>query len=229
MVDNLAQERVVAVALLLEISPLRDIFDGRHPSALHQRLVNDLKRAPVGAFHNGTAHFAGRDILQDLGAKFIGVAVKGSSFLAMPDKVQEVGARPHDLCRQTVHVDVAPVTGNDTRRSIIQHQPLRHVVKGGVEPMPLGFQPLLRFLILSVHLADDQVQNERDNKCGQHRSSDHEPGLLAPIGEHGRNTRGGSDDQREVAQASRRSEPILQIDCTFETHGLYAAVVANFL
>ena len=41
VIDDLAQERIIAVALLLQVLALRGVFDRGDPSALRQRLVDD--------------------------------------------------------------------------------------------------------------------------------------------------------------------------------------------
>ena len=45
VIDDLAQEGVVAVAFLFEVAALGDVLDRRDPSALRQRLVDDRDRS----------------------------------------------------------------------------------------------------------------------------------------------------------------------------------------
>ena len=47
VINDLAQEGLVAVAFLLEPAPFGDILEGRHPAALRQGLVDDLEPASV--------------------------------------------------------------------------------------------------------------------------------------------------------------------------------------
>ena len=69
VVDDLAQERMVAVALLLEIAALGDVFDRGDPAAMRQGLVDDRERASVAAFHDAAVDLALRDITHDRIAK----------------------------------------------------------------------------------------------------------------------------------------------------------------
>ena len=199
VVDDLAQECGVAVALLFDMPTLRDVFDRGDPSALRQRLVDDLKRASVGTFHDAAGDLSGSDVLHDGGAEFQDVAVERSGILAMLDQVEEVTPRLHDLGRQIVHVEVALVGGDDPCGGVIQHETLRHVVQRGVEPMLLRFQPVLRFPILPGHLPDDHEQNEGDHQCGQSGGRDQKSGLLAPVGQHRRDGRGRDHHDRKAA------------------------------
>ena len=66
-----------------------------------------------------------------------------------------------------IHVEVALVEDDNARRGVVQHEPLDHVVERGVEPLPLGFQPLLGFAVLPVDLANDQEQDQRDHQGSQ--------------------------------------------------------------
>ena len=139
MIDDLAQEGVIAVALLLEIAPLGDVFHGGDPAAVRQRLADGQEGASVLALHDAVGDLTARDVSHDEGAERIDVAVERSVVLAMLHQVAEMAARLHDVGRQVVHVDVAPVEGDDARRGVERHQSLDHVVQGGVE---LGFVPL---------------------------------------------------------------------------------------
>ena len=181
----------------------RDVFDRRDPSALRQRLVDDLKRTPVRAFHHGVGDFSRRDVAQDVRTEFLDVAVERSGVLAMLDQVVEVAARLHDVCRQIVHIEIALVGGDDACRRVIQHEALRHVVQGGIEPVLFRFQPLLRFPVLPGHLPDDQEQDEGDHQRRQHGGSDQESGLRAPVGQRRRDRRGRDHHDWKAAQPAR--------------------------
>ena len=82
------------------------------------------------------------DVAHNARTEFINISGERSGRLAKPDQVGEADARLHDLCRQIVHVDVALVEGDDAGRCVVQHEALRHVVQGGVEPVLFRFQPL---------------------------------------------------------------------------------------
>ncbi len=65
VIDDLAQEGVVAVALLLEIAPLGDVFHGGDPAAVRQRLADRHEGAPVRALHDAVIDPAARDVSHD--------------------------------------------------------------------------------------------------------------------------------------------------------------------
>src|SRR5205814_547618 len=137
VIDNLPQEAVVAITLLLDMPPLGDVFDRRHPPAMRQGLVDDVKRTSVRGFHDGMGYFSLCDVLQDVRAKFLDITLKRTGFLTVPDDVEEMAARLDDVRRQTAHVDIALVADYHARRLVIQHQTLGHVVEGSVEALSL--------------------------------------------------------------------------------------------
>ncbi|MEH2619087.1 hypothetical protein V1285_004033 [Bradyrhizobium sp. AZCC 1620] len=63
VIDDLAQEGVIAVALLLEIASLGDIFHGGNPAAIRQRLSHRQECAAVGALDDTVARLAALDVL----------------------------------------------------------------------------------------------------------------------------------------------------------------------
>jgi hypothetical protein len=140
VVDDLAQKGKIAVAFLLEVAPLGDVLDGGDPSALGQRPADRDEPTAVRALHDRAIDPALRDVVHDGGAEFVDVAVEEPALLAMLDQVAEMAARLRDVGRQLIHVEVAPVEGDDARGRVVQHQALDHVVERGVEPAPLGFQ-----------------------------------------------------------------------------------------
>src|SRR5437763_1836715 len=184
VIDNLPQEAVVAITLLLDMPPLGDVFDRRHPSAMRQGLVDDVKRTSVRGFHDGMGYFSVCDVLQDVRTKFLDITLKRSGFLPVPDDIEEVAARLDDVRRQTAHVDIALVADYHARRLVIQHQTLGHVVEGSVEAMFFRCELLLRLLILPVHLPDDQEKHEGDHQGRQNGGSNHETGLGPPVREY---------------------------------------------
>ena len=229
VIDNLPQEAVVAITLLLDMPPLGDVFDRRHPPAMRQGLVDDVKRTSVRGFHDGMGYFSLCEVLQDVRAKFLDITLKRTGFLTVPDDVEEMAARLDDVRRQTAHVDIALVADYHARRLVIQHQTLGHVVEGSVEAMFFRCELLLRLLILPVHLADDQEQNEGDHQGRQNGGSNHETGLGPPVREYDCYGAGRHDDDGEAAQRSRGSEPVLLIDTAFETQRLQTALGPNLL
>ena len=170
---------------------------------------------------------AARDVSHDGGAELIDVAVERSAVLAMLHQVAEMAARLHDVGRQVVHVDVAPVEGDDARRGVERHQALDHVVQRGVEPAPFRFQPLLRLAVLPGDLPDDQEQDQGDHRGRQRCRDDQESGLLAPVGERGGNRVGRDHDARVVAERGCRSQPVRLVDRALHAQRLLAAALPD--
>ena len=131
MIDDLAQEHVVAVAFLLQIAALGDVFDRGHPSALRERSVDDLESAAVGQLMDPRGDRAFGDGPHDVGAKRLDVAIERAALLAMVHRLMDVAAGFDDVRGQAEHVGVAAVAGDDVSGSVVQDQPLRHVVHGG--------------------------------------------------------------------------------------------------
>src|SRR3954453_4068078 len=229
VIDDLTEEGVVAVALPLEIPALRYVLDRRHPPALRQGLVDDLKRASVRAFHNTTCFFSLCEILHDPAAELLDVAVERTYLLTMPNNFDEVTARFDDIGRNAELVEIAVVREYEMLRFAIVLQALIFVVEGSVEPMLLRFKLLLRLPMLPVHLPDDQEQNQGDYQRGHHGGADHEMDLRLPVREYGRDGGGGYDDHRKAAERGGRSEPVELIDGTFEAQRLQAAVGPDLL
>src|SRR5207245_895048 len=83
VIDDLAQEHVVAVAFLLQIATLGDVFDRGYPSALRERSVDDLESAAVGQLMDPRGDRAFGDGPHDVGAKRLDVAIERAALLAM--------------------------------------------------------------------------------------------------------------------------------------------------
>ncbi len=134
----------------------------------------------------------------DVGAERLDVAIERSALLAMVHRLMDVAAGLDDVRGQAEHVGIAAVAGDDVSSGVVQDQPLRHVVQGGVEPLPLRFDPLLGLAVLPFDLADDQKQDQRDHGRRKRCGGDHESGLLPPVRKRGRHGVGRDDDQREM-------------------------------
>ncbi len=65
VIDDLAQEGIVAIAFLFEVSPFRDIFDRGNPAATRQRLVDDLDCTSVRGFQGTVGDLALRNVSQN--------------------------------------------------------------------------------------------------------------------------------------------------------------------
>ncbi len=198
MIDDLAQEGLVAVAFLFEFAAFGDVFHGGDPTAMRQRLADRQVGASVGALHGALIDPADCDVLHHPGAEFVDVAGERSGVLAMLHQVAQLRSRLHDLGRQPVHVDIAAVEGDDAPGSVVHHQTLDHVVQRGVELTPLRLQPLLRFTALPGDLPDDQEQNNGDHHRRQRGGEDQESGLCAPVGQCGGDRVGRDDDSRKM-------------------------------
>ena len=183
VIDDLAQERVVAVALLFEDAALGDVLDGRDPAALRQRLVDDLDDRPSAAFRSRTVTLPC--------ATFRRTVEQNSSTSPSNDPVSLrcwIRSRKWQpgfttSVDRSVHIDVALVADDDAGGCVVQHEALRHVVERGVEPVLFRFQPPLRFPVLPGDLPDDQQQDDGDRQRGQNGGDDQKPGLRAPVGE----------------------------------------------
>src|SRR6202043_3021099 len=99
VIDDLAQEGVIAVAFFFEIPALGDVLDRRHPSASRQRLVDDLDRSSVRGLQGADVELALRNVPPDVRTEFIDIALEGSGVLAMLDQVAEMATRLRDLGR----------------------------------------------------------------------------------------------------------------------------------
>ena len=80
---------------LLDARALGDILVRRDPSAVGQRLVDDLDRAAVGGLDDVDVSL--RDVAQDGGVIFVDVAGERSGGLSMRNDLAEAAARFHDL------------------------------------------------------------------------------------------------------------------------------------
>ena len=188
---------------------LGDVLVGRHPSAIGQRLVGDLDRAPVGRFDDH--RIPDRDVAQDDGGVLIDIPDERSGVLAMGDHLAEAAARFHHLPRQAVHVDIALVADHEPPRRIEQQQALRHVVDGRVEPLLFQHQPLLCQAMLLRQLADDEKQHGRYDEHRKSAQADQEFGVRQPIGQHRGHGRRRGDHQRKMGEGARRSKPVLAV------------------
>ena len=59
------------------------------------------------------------------------------ALLAMIHRLMDVTAGLDDIVREAEHVGIAAIAGDDISVGIVEDQPLRHVVEGGVEPQSL--------------------------------------------------------------------------------------------
>ena len=229
MIDDLAQEGLVAVAFLFELAAFGDVFHRGDPAAMGQRPADRQEGTPVGALHAALIDPAACDVSHDSGTEFVDVSGEGPGVLAMLHQVAQLRARLHDLGRQPVHVDVAPVESDDASRRIVHHQTLDHVVQRSVELAPLRLQPLLRFTALPGDLPDDQEQNECDHHRRQRGGGDQESGLLAPVCQCGGDRIGRDHDTREVLQRRCGAEPVRAVDRAQQAERLRTALIQDKL
>ena len=223
MIDDLAQEGVVAVALLLEIAPLGDVFHGGDPAAVRQRLSHGQERAPVGTLDDAVARLLATDVPHHRVTELVDVAIERAAVLAMLHQVAQMTARLHHVGRQIVHVDVALVEGDEACRGVERRQALDHVVERRIEPTPFRLQPLLRLAVLPGDLLNDQEQDQGDHRRRQRGRDDEESGLFAPVGQRGGNRVGCDHDARIMRERSRRSQPGRLIDRALHAQRLLGA------
>ena len=144
--------------LLVGTGARGNVFDHRQPPAALQGLVHDLDRATTRGLGQLTGGLAERDVADDGVAEFIDIAVKGSGLLAVRDQPLHGAARFDHLRRQSEHVEIGLVAGNDPRRCIIEHKALRNVVDGDRELTLLRRQPLARQSMVLQQQADDESE-----------------------------------------------------------------------
>jgi hypothetical protein len=224
VIDDLAQECVVPIALLFQPAALGDVLDGGDPPAVLERCADRRKPAAVRAAYQAAINPALRDIVDDRGAEFVDVAIEKSLLLAMPHQVTKMASRLHDVRREPEHVEVATVDGDDAAGGVVLHQPLHHVVQRRIEALPLHLQPLLRLAVLPVDLADDQEQHACDHEGGERRGDDQEFGLRMPVGKCRGNRVGCDHDRREMTEPRRRAQPLHSIDRAFDALGMLASL-----
>src|SRR3954447_9918115 len=82
VVDDLAQEHVVAVAFLLQIAAFGDVFDRGHPSALREWGVDDLESAAARQVMASGGDRALRDDPHDVVAKCLDIAFERAALLS---------------------------------------------------------------------------------------------------------------------------------------------------
>ena len=229
VIDDLAQERLVPVAFLFELAAIGNVFHRRDPAAMCQWLADRQEGTPVGALHGAVVDLAARDAPHDGGAERVDVAGERTGVLAMLHQVAEMRARFHDVGRQTVHVDVAPVESDDVAGGVVEHQALDHVVQRGIELAPFRLEPLLRLAVLPRDLPDDQEQDQGDRHRGQCGGNDEKSGLRAPVGQCGRHRVGRDHSAREMLEWRRGAEPVDAVDRALQAQRLCAASVQDAL
>src|SRR5665647_124587 len=99
---------------LLGTPAFGDVFVGRDPPAIRQRLVHNLYRTPVGGLDDADSSMP--DLAQYAVTIFVGVAHERSGGLSMSDHLAERAARFQYLPRQSIHLDVAPVADDQPLR-----------------------------------------------------------------------------------------------------------------
>ena len=115
-------------AFLFGAALLGDILMRGNPAAAGQRLVLGEHDAAV-AGRNIVEHLlALGHLLHDLAAVRLDVALEQACILAMLEQLCERTARLHDVRRQAVHVEIAPVEQRDAALPVEYVEALRHIV-----------------------------------------------------------------------------------------------------
>ena len=227
VIDDLAQESVIPVALLFEVAAFGDVLHRGDPAAVRQRPADGQEGATVRALHDAVSDLAARDVAHHQRAERIDVAIERPVVPAVLHQIAEMAARLHDIGRQIVHVDIAAVEGDDARRGIERDQALNHAVQRSVEPGPFRFQPLLRFAVLAGYLPDDQEQDQGDHGRRQRRRDDEESGLFAPVGQCGIDGVGRDYDARVMRERGGRSQPVRLVNRAMHAQRLLLALFAD--
>ena len=113
----------------LGVTLLGDVLMGRDPAAVRQRLIFGEHDAAVARLHVMLRAFALADAVEDFLAIGGDVAGEQPGVFAMLDQCVQRAARLHDVGRELVHFEVAPVEQGDAALRIEHVQPLRHVVR----------------------------------------------------------------------------------------------------
>jgi hypothetical protein len=153
--------------LLVGAGALRYVLDRRHPSALWQRLVDDLDRAPTGRLGELTRPPAERHVADNGIAELVDVAIERAGLLTVRNQPLHRAARPGHVGREAEHVDVGLVADDDARRRVVEDQSLRNVVHGGREVTTLDRKPLVRDLMPFQH----QEDNDGQDHDGRHQQA----------------------------------------------------------
>ncbi|MEH2524686.1 hypothetical protein V1288_002595 [Bradyrhizobium sp. AZCC 2176] len=128
-----------------------------------------------------------------------------------------------------MHVDIAPVEGDEPRRCVERHQSLDHVVERGIEPAPFRFQPLLCLAALPCDLPDDQEQHQGDHRRRQRRRDYEESGLRMPILQRGAGRVGRDHNARIMRERGCGSQPVGLVDRALHAQRLPPAMFADTL
>ena len=195
---------------LLGAPAFGDVLVSCDPSAVRQRFVGDLHRAPVRGLDD--ADLRSPDVAQDGIDVLVFIADERARRLAMGDDVEEAAAGFHNVLGEPVHFDVTMIADHQPLRRIEQQQALRHVVDGAVQAQFLKRQPQLGQAMFLRQPAHDQKQHSADHEHRGDAGADQEIHLLAPIGERSRYGRRRHDHDRKIDQHVRGNQPVLTVD-----------------
>ena len=111
----------------LGVTLLGDVLMGGDPAAVRQQLIFGEHDAAIACLHVMLRAFALADAVEDFFAISGDVAGEQSCVFAMLDQCVQRAARLHDVGRELIHFEVAPVEQGNAALLIEHVQPLRHV------------------------------------------------------------------------------------------------------
>ncbi|MHC2438586.1 hypothetical protein ACVMB0_005961 [Bradyrhizobium sp. USDA 4451] len=192
----------------LRTPPIGDVLERGGPAAVRCALVDQADAAAVGRHDQGVPDLVTPGI-GEAGAVGVDIADERAERLAMQDQVAQMASGFDDVGRQAEHVDILLVADHEPRRSVEQQQPLRHGVDCGVEVLALLGQPALRRIVLPLQLTHDQEHHHDHDQHRQHRGTELQLGLGAPVLQRAGGLRGGEDQDRKVRQRADRADILL--------------------
>ncbi len=115
---------------LLHAPTLGYVLVGRDPSAVAPRLVHQRDDAAVVELDHGGDRATLRQRGHEIEAILLRVAVEGSGRGTDGEEIPQGAARPHQVAREPVHLQVAVVAHDEPLGGIEHAQALGHVVEG---------------------------------------------------------------------------------------------------
>ena len=115
-------------ALLFGAALFGDIFVRGNPAAARQWLIFGEHDAAVARLNIVRHRLAMGHFFQDLAAVGLDVAFENAGVLAVLNEPLKRAARLHDVGRQLVHFEVAPVQKRDAALCVEDIEALRHVI-----------------------------------------------------------------------------------------------------
>ena len=184
---------------LLRAALVGDVFQGRDPAAVGQRVVKQLDDPAAGGVDHGLRPSrALAEIVHEIDCSMLDISRERAGVLAVLDQLAQRATGLDHVARGIEHLDIAFVA---------KHQPLIRVEQQPARAIMLltavssrcfcTHQPLAACLVLAPQLANDQEQRDRDHQRRERRDDHQQPRLLAPFLQRRIDGRRDDDGQRE--------------------------------